>query len=452
MSKAQNHLVGASKPFQQIDRIYPAAIDYYKQRTQLTPTLFKKNLARWAESSVLNGPYSVTYKKMLPPSGDAHDYYSYRTHWWPACPKNATVQDPTHECPYKSIRGQTNPDVYDIGDHQQLQKMAVDVMTLAVAWSLLEEDRFAVRAAMLLRNWFINPETRMNPNAAFAQTTRGPGEWTGSGSGIFDLRYLLEAANAAAILRQSPAWSEEDHQAVITWFRDLTQWLLTSHQGKSAAKRKNNLKIWYYAELAGFYMLTEDTAKANETIHDYLTNMYPQQIAHDGNQPSEMGHSGHRLSFNLEGMLTLAKIGDEIGVDIWHRKTDQGATILTAVKYLLSHNLGAGPEVWHLEAAVRAKYGNDVFLNIKVVVSASNRNPGLQSLSNDHPPIEAFNAWPSAKKPANPSDMNIKQHLSNLGHNRGIGPKSYRGDAMSLPMACFPNVVIGLITMFSLLI
>jgi hypothetical protein len=58
-----------------------------------------------------------------------------------------------------------------------------------------------------------------------------------SGSGIYDLRYLLEAANAAAILRQSPAWSEDDHQAIVAWFRDLTQWLLTSNQGKSAEKR-----------------------------------------------------------------------------------------------------------------------------------------------------------------------------------------------------------------------
>jgi Alginate lyase len=212
------------------------------------------------------------------------------------------------------------------------------------------------------------------------------------------------------------------------------------------------LKTWYYAELAGFYMLTEDTAKANETIYDYLAHMYPQQISQDGNQPSETGHSvqGHRLSFNLEGIITLAKIGDEIGVDIWHRKTDQGATILTAVQYLLSHNLGTGSEVWHLAAAVRAKYGSDVIQNIKITVSASNRNPGLQSLSNDHPPIEAFNAWPSAKKSANPSGMNIRQHIGNIGNNRGIGPKPHRGDAISLQMACFQNLVIGLITVYSM--
>lgn len=80
--------------------------------------------------------------------------------WWPACPKNTVVNDPTRECPYKSIRDKVNPDVYDIGDNQQLQKMAVDVMTLAVAWSLLEDDRYADKAAMLLQTWFINPETK----------------------------------------------------------------------------------------------------------------------------------------------------------------------------------------------------------------------------------------------------------------------------------------------------
>jgi hypothetical protein len=213
------------------------------------------------------------------------------------------------------------------------------------------------------------------------------------------------------------------------------------------------LKTWYYAELAGFYMLTEDTAKANDTIYDYLTHMYPQQIAQDGSQPTEMRHTvhGHRLSSNLEGMIVLAKIGDEVGVDIWHRPTDQGATILTAVQFLLSQNLGAGSEVWHLAAAVRAKYGNDVFLNTRVTVSASNRNQGLQSLSNDHPPIEALKAWPSDKKLANPSGINIRQHISNIGNNRGIGPKPHRGDAISLPMACFQNILIGLITVCSMI-
>jgi hypothetical protein len=80
--------------------------------------------------------------------------------WWPACPDGVHVSDPKHECPYVTVDGKVNPDVYELDDHQQLQSMAKDTLTLALAWQLLDIDRYAERATKILRDWFINPETR----------------------------------------------------------------------------------------------------------------------------------------------------------------------------------------------------------------------------------------------------------------------------------------------------
>ena len=41
-----------------------------------------------ADEHLKKGPYSVTYKKALPPSGDKHDYISMGPYWWPN-PKTA---------------------------------------------------------------------------------------------------------------------------------------------------------------------------------------------------------------------------------------------------------------------------------------------------------------------------------------------------------------------------
>ena len=42
-----------------------------------------KNLRTSADVALQSGPYSVTDKKITPPSGDKHDYLSYSRYWWP---------------------------------------------------------------------------------------------------------------------------------------------------------------------------------------------------------------------------------------------------------------------------------------------------------------------------------------------------------------------------------
>lgn len=86
---------------------------------------------------------------------DRHDFS-----WWPACPEGVKVSDPKHECPYVTKDGKVNPDISELDDHRQLQNMAKDTLTLALAWQLLDIDRYAEKASKILRDWFINPDTR----------------------------------------------------------------------------------------------------------------------------------------------------------------------------------------------------------------------------------------------------------------------------------------------------
>jgi hypothetical protein len=46
------------------------------------------------------------------------------------------------------------------------------VLPLVLAWWYTDELLYADKAAALLRTWFLNPATRMNPNLEHADTVR----------------------------------------------------------------------------------------------------------------------------------------------------------------------------------------------------------------------------------------------------------------------------------------
>ena len=69
-----------------------------------------------AEAALLEGPYTVTDKKKVAPSGDKHDYASYSRYWWPDPEKADGL-------PYIRKDGETNPDSQSLkaSDRQRIE-------------------------------------------------------------------------------------------------------------------------------------------------------------------------------------------------------------------------------------------------------------------------------------------------------------------------------------------
>src|SRR6476660_916691 len=135
-----------------------------------------------AEIARKRGPYSVVNKDEAAPSGDKHDYLSYARYWWPD-------PDKPDGMPYIRRDGKTNKDSLKKGDRETIGMLYDDVETLALAGYLLNDDPSAKHAAVLLRTWFLDPATRMNPNLHFGQAIRGRNN--GRGSGILDTRHFI---------------------------------------------------------------------------------------------------------------------------------------------------------------------------------------------------------------------------------------------------------------------
>ena len=85
------------------------------------------------------GPFSVMQKNHVPPSGDKHDYMSQAPYFWPDPDKKDGL-------PYVRRDGKVNPE-RDKYDAPLLKKMSQAVATLALAYYLTGEERYAEHAA-----------------------------------------------------------------------------------------------------------------------------------------------------------------------------------------------------------------------------------------------------------------------------------------------------------------
>lgn len=110
-------------------------------------------------------PLSVMMKEKTPASGDKHDYMSQARYYWP---------DPTkpNGLPYINRDGVSNPELNKL-DRNRLGTTAGRITTLALVWYFSGEEQYARKATELIRVWFLNKDTRMNPNLEYAQMMPG---------------------------------------------------------------------------------------------------------------------------------------------------------------------------------------------------------------------------------------------------------------------------------------
>lgn len=281
-----------------------------------------------ADNCLSKGPYSVTYKKNIPPSGDKHDYMSVGPYWWPDSSKIDGM-------PYIRRDGQVNPERYTIKDAQYHGALCEDIFTLGLAWYFTNDAKYAAHATKLLKIWFLDPATKMNPNLNFGQAI--PGIVNGRGIGIIDTHNLVKLIDGIQLLANSKSLTNSDYSQIQSWYKEFLNWMLTSTIGLDEADEFNNHGTWYDVQTVSMALFTEQSTLAKQILLEQSTKRIESQLNIDGSQPHELARtlSWNYSVMNLKGFFELAHLGENVGVDLWHYVSPSGKTLKTAYQWMI---------------------------------------------------------------------------------------------------------------------
>lgn len=286
-----------------------------------------------ADKAMTAGPFSVMHKGPTPPSGDKHDYMSQAPYFWP------NPGTPNH-LPYIRRDGERNPEIKEISDHDEMGSMSSAARALALGYYLTGNENYATRAALLLRTWFLDSSTKMNPNLEYGQGI--PGINTGRGIGIIETVGLTGVVDAVGLLEGSKNWASADNNGMQEWFTGFLNWLQTSQYGNDESNAKNNHGSFYDVQVVDFALFVSKRDLAGKVAKSAEEKRIATQIEPDGRQPLELARtkSFSYSAFNLRALTELATLGNQVGVDLWHFQTKDRRGIRRALDYLLPYALG----------------------------------------------------------------------------------------------------------------
>lgn len=292
---------------------------YSQQQIAARNPLFEQArdaLIKQAQDALKHPLFSVMDKTLVAASGDKHDYYSFPPYWWPD-------PDKKNGLPYIRKDGQINPAASsDATDKNRLVKMSNDVSTLTLAWYFTREKDYAEKAVAQVRNWFLNPETRMNPHLQYAQAI--PGITDGRGIGIIDSRALVDVVDAIVLLHASQHLSDTEYQQLRAWFGKFWHWMSTSQNGFEEQNWHNNHGTWYDLQAATFAWFSGNTAGARKQLQITQLRRIASHFDNQGRQTAELERTRpwHYSNFNLDAYSRLGRLGDKVGVDLWNFTLD----------------------------------------------------------------------------------------------------------------------------------
>ncbi len=299
-----------------------------------------KNLYHRADGALKRNPDPVVNKTLLPASGNKHDYHSLAVYWWP---------DPNKKdgLPYIRHDGRFNPEAKTgATDETRLANFCKDIRYLSLAYYFSGKPKYAEKARQQLTTWFIDPDTRMNPNLNYGQAIVGRVD--GRGAGIVDSRNLIAVVDSMALL--APQLSADEYQQIRAWFNAYSQWLLTSRNGKAEERATNNHGAWFEAQLVSFLLFSGDEQQAKSRLDSLPQRRIALQFAPNGGAPQELARTRpwHYSNFNLQAYNLLGRYGEKLGVDVWHSAvSDQDGEHSLQQAYRFIAQVVIKPDSWH---------------------------------------------------------------------------------------------------------
>ncbi|MCB9211058.1 MAG: alginate lyase family protein [Ignavibacteriales bacterium] len=288
----------------------------------------KDRIINDAEKYLHLEPITITASFSERSLGTKHDFYSEGDYWWP----NPISPD----SPYVRRDGLTNPDNFK--DHRiAMRNMSIYVAALTAAFKLTDDAKYSNKATEHLKAWFVNPETKMNPNMNFSQAIKGI--CAGRGIGLIDAIHLVEPARCVSVLKNLNAISNEDFNSIKKWFEEFLYWMNNSQFGIDERETLNNHATAWIMQASEYAKLTEKIEILEYCSKTFKERIIPTQVAADGSFPLELKRTkpyGYSL-FNMDLFTTICQILSTEENNLWEFQLADGRGMKKVMEFIFPY-------------------------------------------------------------------------------------------------------------------
>ena len=288
-------------------------------------SLETKRLIKEADSMKNLEPETVTAYHSERSAGGAHDFYSEGDYWWP------NPEDP--EAPYIRRDGMSNPDNFT-AHRKSMIRLSQIAGSLATGYMLTGQTSYLEALQPHMMAWFVNADTKMNPNLLYGQAIMG--HTTGRGIGIIDTVHLIEVSRALQLMKQEGVLKQDELSQLESWFSSYLDWMTSHPFGIDERDNGNNHSVTWALQVAAFASFLEDEEKLSYCREFFKKTLLPEQMAANGSFPKELDRTkpyGYSI-FVLDAMVSLCQIASTTDDNLYTFTTTDGKSIKKGMEFL----------------------------------------------------------------------------------------------------------------------
>ena len=307
-------------------KFYAPRIDTLLSYRDIDKIIDKDEIVRRAEAALPQKPSHITDSSSPLSAGGPHDFFSQADYSWP----NPGTAD---GLPFVNRDGESYPGAFF--DHRKAMRlMRKNVSFFTAAFHITKDIKFAEAAVKWLKEFFLDPETYMEPGLLYSQAVMGI--CTGRGIGIIDTLHLIDVTAAAKILRDAGVIEKSIYEGLKNWFAKYLNWMCTHEYGINEMNHPNNHSVCWHVQAAAFARFTGNDDVLKMCVLHYREQLLPNQMAEDGSFPRELARTkpyGYSI-FVLDNMDTLCFLLSGKDVNLWEYSLPGNRSIKKGLDYL----------------------------------------------------------------------------------------------------------------------
>jgi hypothetical protein len=294
---------------------------YLTSNKEIEP-IYKNHILLEADKALNSALVSITHnewKQKLKVS--PNEYVSLSAYYWP------DHDNPNGEYIKKS---KINYDKYKYSDRKYIDIILSQIQYLALAYKISNNQVYADKGIKFIKYFFLDSKTHMIPrlsHSGIILKDQFKNTFTTHGC-IIDTNSFYILGDLVEIILNSSKSKNTDRfkNAMMLWFKNMSDWFLCSDYGLKAKIRTNNWLSSYYVQVLSYLYASGQTELCKKIFEDNFEQILITQIESDGTQQHEQSRDTpiHYCNYNLHLLTRLALIGKKYDINIWSYKNSSG--------------------------------------------------------------------------------------------------------------------------------